>query len=96
MKNLELRENYRQVGTVNYEDIITDGDGAQPTSRVLDGSSDHGYAQEWVECGTYQGRQVKVVYLFDDDDIRDADGNEIEEAENYPWDACMSRVEYTD
>ena len=91
MKNLELRENYRQVGTVDYEDIIIDGDGAQPTSRVLDGSSDHGYAQEWVEYGTYQGRRVKVIYLFDDDDILD-----IDEAENLPWDACMARVEYVD
>ena len=95
-KEIELWDHYTKVGMVNYADIITDGDGAEPTGRVLDGSPDHGYREEWVEYGTYQDRPVKVVYLFDDDDLFDDDGREIEEADHYPWDAGMSRVEYID
>ena len=92
----ELWDHYTRVGMVNYADIITDGDGAEPTGRVLDGSPDHGYREEWVEYGTYRGRPVTVVYLFDDDDLLDDDDREIEEADHYPWDAGMSRVEYID
>ena len=61
---------------------------AEPTSRVLDGSYDAGYTQEWVEpCVLPDGRKGEIVYLFDDDDLLDADGNPIEEAENLPFDS---------
>jgi len=54
---------------------------AEPTSRVLDGSEDHGYAEEWQEPAVMpDGRPCLRMYLFDDDEVCE------EEAENYPWD----------
>jgi hypothetical protein len=68
-------------------DKITSTGNAEPTSRVLDGSQDHGYAEEWSEPGILpDGRTGQIMYLFDDDDITDGDGNPLEEAEDYPWD----------
>lgn len=59
-------------------------DNAEPSSRVLDGSIDHGYDEEWLEPGTVvvdgKSRQAVRVFLFDDFDIA-------EQAEDYPWDA---------
>jgi hypothetical protein len=59
-------------------------DNAEPSSRVLDGSIDHGYAEEWLELGTVvvdgERRPAVRVFLFDDSDIA-------EQAEDYPWDA---------
>jgi|CXWL01.1.fsa_nt_gi hypothetical protein len=53
-----------------------------PTGRVLDGSSDHGYAQEWAEPGVLpDGRRCRRMFLFSEEDIEG-----IEEEENYPWD----------
>lgn len=64
---------------------------AESTSRVLDGSADHGYAQEWLEPATLEdGRKGSIVYLFRDEDLLDPEGEEIVEAENYPWDRCMA------
>lgn len=72
--------------TVDLDTVVMSGD-AEPTSRVLDGSQDHGYAEEWAESGTLQdGTKVKVMYLFDDEDICDEDGYPVE-AEYYPWDS---------
>lgn len=66
---------------------VTPKGNAEPTSRVLDGSSDHGYAQEWVEdCTLADGRTGQIVYLFAEDDLMDDDGEPIEEAENLPFD----------
>jgi hypothetical protein len=59
-------------------------DNAEPSSRVLDGSIDHGFAEEWLEPGTVvidgQARPAVRVFLFDESDIT-------EQAEDYPWDA---------
>lgn len=43
--------------------------GAQPTSRVLAGSADHGYAAEYVGYGDIDGIPVKAIYLFGDDQL---------------------------
>lgn len=60
-------------------------DQAYPTSRLLDGSTDHGYAEEWAEPAMLpDGRKCLIMYLFDDDDITWDDG-EPREAEDYPW-----------
>lgn len=62
------------------------GENAEPTSRVLDGSSDHGYAEEWQEPATLpDGRKCYRMYLFDESAIVDDDGEPME-AEDYPWD----------
>jgi len=78
--------------------IITEGaerydetESAQPTSRLLDGSSDHGYAAEYIGYGTIDGVPVKAVYLLDDEDMQDADGEELEEEGNFDWDSALSQ-----
>ncbi|MDD5060685.1 MAG: hypothetical protein PHN44_00170 [Candidatus Marinimicrobia bacterium] len=61
-------------------------DQAVPTGRLLDGSSDHGYVEEWQEPAILpDGRQCYRMYLFDDDDITDEEGNHLD-ADCYPWD----------
>lgn len=65
---------------------------AEPTSRVLDGSDDHGAAEEWAEPGLYDGKPCRAIYLFDDEDITDLEGDPLQE-EDYPWNtAHMARI----
>lgn len=60
--------------------LVTATGNAEPTSRLLDGSSDHGYAEEWAEPAVMpDGRKCERMYLFTADEIA-------EDAENYPWD----------
>lgn len=62
------------------------GENAQPTSRLLDGSEDHGYSEEWAEPATMpDGRKCHRMYLFDEDDISDDNGDPLD-PESYPWD----------
>jgi len=84
------------VGKINPA-TVKGIDNAYPTSRVLDGSSDAGYAEEWAEPAKLpDGRQCLKIYLFDDDDIVDSDG-EPREPEWYPWDdEHVARVVVTD
>lgn len=66
--------------------LVKATDNAFTTSRVLDGSNDHGFAEEWLEPATLpDGRSCYRVYLFDDEDITDDNGEPID-AEHYPWD----------
>lgn len=89
----KMRVHLTYYNTERADDEIIDSetakptDQAEPTSRLLDGSADHGYVQEWAEPAILpDGRRCIRMYLFDEDDITDADGEEIEEAENFPWD----------
>lgn len=72
------------VAVVSFKDF-TVTDCAEPTSRVLDGSDDHGYDYEWAEPGyvTIEGekREAACMYLFTAEELE-----EIEDPENYPWD----------
>jgi hypothetical protein len=61
----------------------TETDQAVPTSRLLDGSSDHGYWQEYVGHGTVDGIPVVAVYLLDHDQA------DIEDEGNYDWDTAL-------
>lgn len=66
--------------------IVDATDAAFCTGRLLDGSSDHGYAQEWWEQATLpDGRNCFRVYLFDDDDLVDDNGEPLG-YEDLPWD----------
>lgn len=61
--------------------LVATGDCAEPTSRLLAGSEDHGYAEEWQEPAVLpDGRKCYRMYLFDAEDIADKD------PEFYPWD----------
>lgn len=56
---------------------------AYPTDRVLDGSRDHGYSQEWAEpCRLPGGRTGTRIYLFTEADVEAAG----EHADMLPWD----------
>lgn len=75
----------------NLDWIVTEGqerydekDQAQATSRVLDGSSDHGFWMEYVGYGVIDGVPVKAVYLLD------YDQEDIEDEGDYDWDAALA------
>ena len=91
-----LYDNYKVVGDIDINDIAISGDGAYPTSRVLSGSSDHGYAAEYVETGIYRGRKVNIIYLFDDGYDVDEDGEPYDDDGSYDWDSALNRIEYCD
>jgi hypothetical protein len=66
--------------------LVEATDNAEPTSRVLEGSEDHGYAEEWQEPAIMpDGRKCFRIYLFTEDEIINNEGESME-AENYPWD----------
>ena len=68
------------VDHIDFNDIKS-LDNAYPTSRVLDGSEDQGYSEEWEEPARLpDGKTGCIVYLFDAEDIANVD------AESYPWD----------
>lgn len=68
-------------GMVDPETVEATGENAYPTNRLLDGSQDHGYAEEWQEPATMpDGRPCLRVYLFDNDEV------DHEDAADYPWD----------
>jgi len=73
------------LSMVAADEFISSGN-AEPTSRVLDGSCDHGYAQEWAEPGTIRGCVCQLIYLFRESDC------DHEEAEDYPWNDNMVRI----
>ena len=90
MKAEDKRDGHGWIVTEGM-DRYNETEQPEPTSRVLDGSSDHGYSQEWVGYGTVDGIPVKAVYLFDEDDICDEDGEEYEEADMYPWELALEQ-----
>ena len=63
-------------------------DMAFPTSRLLDGSSDSWADQEWYEPGVVEiddkAEKVMAVYLFEESQLVDDDGEPLE-AYMYPW-----------
>jgi len=75
----------KPIGQIEYSEI-EETDNAEPTNRVLDGSYDHGMAEEWsAPCTLFGGAGVGVViYLFPRRVITD-DAGETIEAEFYPW-----------
>ena len=80
------------LGNADFN-LFVSTDNAEMTGRILEGTADHGYAEEWSERGTYNGEPCTLIYLFDNDDICDADGNPWELPEYYPWDLeHMARI----
>ena len=76
----------KAIGSIEYSEI-RDIENAEPTSRVLDGSYDHGFAEEWSAPAKLFGTDAvgTVIYLFTESDITDDDGEPLD-AEFYPWD----------
>ena len=83
---------HNTLGNADFN-LFVSLDNAEMTGRILEGTDDHGYAEEWSERGTYNGEPCTLIYLFDNDDICDANGNELEETDQYPWDLeHMARI----
>lgn len=82
--------------TVTLSSITSSGN-AEPTSRVLAGSSDHGYDQEWIEPATLaDGRKCSLVYLLNDEDFEDENGKAYDDLSNVDWAAHLVRVRLED
>lgn len=64
---------------------------AEPTSRVLDGSGDDGYDEEYVGYGHINGIPVKAIYLLTDDDMCYDDGEPYDDEGNYDWDNALDQ-----
>lgn len=79
--------NHSQSSNQQIDPSLVVGTGnAQPTSRVLEGSEDHGFAEEWAEPAVLpSGEKCRRMYLFSADEIVSDDGEPLE-AEDYPWD----------
>jgi hypothetical protein len=58
------------------------GGQAEPTGRVLSGSSDSWAAEEWAESGLYDGQRAARIYLFTAVEVEAAG----DDASNLPWD----------
>lgn len=67
-------------GTDRYKETAQ----AQPTSRLLDRSSDQGYWAEYVGYGTVDGVPVRAIYLLDHDQA------DIEEESDYDWSTALA------
>jgi len=71
------------------------GENAELTGRLLDGSEDHGFAEEWKEPAILpDGRNCYRVYLFTAEEVSEAndeDNYANPGAENYPWDDAHVR-----
>lgn len=74
---LKYRGTSKVQAMIDPAELVSTGN-AQPSGRVLDGSEDHGYAEEWLEPCTYRGMDCMAVYLFDEDEV---------DAGDYTWDA---------
>ena len=68
-------------------------DQALPTSRLLDGSSDHGaYAEYTQPCTLPDGTEATAVYILYDEHVQGADGDIMEDESQYDWDGALSRI----
>jgi len=77
--------NTTPVGRVTASGFVGDGQ-AYATGRVLAGTDDHGFEQEWAEKGILvDGRKAEAIYLFE---AGDCDG---EELDSYPWSKRLAR-----
>lgn len=95
-----------QISAYNHSDkssavidpaLVVPTGNAEPSSRLLNGSEDHGYAEEWLEPAVLpDGRECSRVYLFSAGDIVSDDGEPLE-AEDYPFDdAHVVRIRVSD
>ena len=86
-------DNCTPTGEVVDLSTIKSSGNAECTSRVLDGSSDHGYDQEWLEPATLaDGRECSLVYLLNNEDFEDGDGEAYDDLSNVDWLGHLVRV----
>ncbi len=96
MKSIPVIDNYKTIGYASIEDY-NEQKSAVATSRLLDGSQDHGYDAEYVGYGTlnFNGKtiEIKAVYLFDKEEMHEADDGD---EGNLPWETALKRFEIKD
>lgn len=80
----------KQVKNGEYKQIA--GNVAEPTNRVLSGSSHSWAAEEWSEQVLYNGQPATLYYLFDSDEVEQGAQGE-GDASYYPWDECYKEIE---
>lgn len=88
MKVVPVTYNNSDSRPLSYIDpsIVEATDAAFCTNRVLEGSEDAGYAQEWCERARLpDGRNCLRVYLFSSSDLVDGNGDPLVD-EDLPWD----------
>jgi hypothetical protein len=87
---IPVERNYQTVAHANFDDFTTEHQPV-PTSRVLGGSRDHGWDQEWAADGTifFDGKHIdaRMIFLFDADDVENEDASE------WPWEERAARIE---
>ena len=66
--------------------------GAEPTNRVLAGSRDQEYDQEYIGHGHVDGIPVTAVYLLSEADYNpDEDGTPDDYSRNWDWDVAAKQ-----
>ena len=96
MKNENFTPLIKDGKVMGFVDTCRDFDPcpeeAYQTDRVLEGSSDHGYAVEWREPGSvkHDGREylAEAVYLFTPEEV-----NGVEDPGELPWGEALKRIE---
>jgi hypothetical protein len=97
MKATDFNYAGNNMGNVVLDDgsIVALTDQAEPTSRCLPQPYDSG--EEWAAPANYKGEDATVYFYFDEDDITDEDGEDLD-PEDYPWDAdhilCITGEDY--
>jgi hypothetical protein len=85
MIKIEKDKMYNEIVITGANRLYDETDQAQATCRMLDGSRDHGYAQEYIGHGTLLGLPVEAVYLLDDSDMPEDCNDE----GDYDWDSAL-------
>jgi len=94
MKIVTLYSGYTKIANFNI-DVYIEEVSAYPSSRLLEGSRDHGYYVEYIGEGYLSNPQLKVraVYLFEEDEYEtimvSCDGDE----GSLDWDSALKRFE---
>ncbi len=92
MNTIAVYENYTIVANVTADSYVEKKE-AQMSHRLLAGSRDHGYHVEYIGYGTINGKAVKAVYLFEEEEyvnvLEDNGGDE----GGLDWDGALKRFE---
>jgi hypothetical protein len=87
---INIEQDNSIIGQCDYKDFSPNFSTAYPTSRVIDGSRDHGWDQEWAQEGaiTLNGEETEctMIFLFDADDVENDDPN------YWPWEDRAARI----
>ena len=86
---LELQQSKEETKTMTLQEMIEkyeEIEAPEATGRVLDGSSDHGYDEEWIGYGTICNSKVRAIYLID---YNEQDEN----PDMWDWELALKRFE---